>query len=276
MSSSESRITEHLMPPQVLGSLKTFSHGSSYLLVDMYFQMEDGDELLDYYISDDESESDYWARRLGRRVHSGLLASSPASSLFPDCDWESEVFWTKPSLDQGDPTTTTLLQLASRLLTFFKAWRRRRDGGCEQRRLTAANVEKCLGGEETITQLETDIKRLHSSIAQRVQRELSTIFPTALPAEVLERITAEVLREEHDTLLAFSPDQRREVGGCYQALALVFTSAKSQLFINPDVARERLLSENGNYYHNLHARLSPSIEKFQASVDNLENIVNIF
>lgn len=272
------------MPPQVLGSLKHFhteAHMRVYLLVDMYFQMEDGDDLLDYYISDDESESDYWARRLGRRVHSnGLLASSPASSLFPDCDWESEVFWTRPSQDQGDPTTTTttthLLQLASRLLTFFKAWRRRRDGACEQRRLTAANVEKCLGGEETITRLETDIKRLQSSIAQRVQRELSTIFPTALPAEVLERISAEVLREEHDTLLALSPEQRREVGGCYQALALVFTSAKSQLFISPDVARERLLSENGNYYHNLHARLSPSIEKFQASVDNLENIVNVF
>ena len=66
------------------------------------------------------------------------------------------------------------------------------------------------------------------------------------------------------------------MGGCYQALALVFTSAKSQLFINPQVARERLLSENENDYHSLHARLSPSIEKFQASVDDLENILNVF
>ena len=236
----------------------------------------DGDDLLDYYISDEE-ECDYWARRLGRRVSSGMLVR-PASCLFPENDWESEIFWTRPDLSQGEsePSFLHLLQFSSRVLTFFKAWRRRRDGGCEERRLTAENVEKCLGGEETIARLKTDIKRLQSSISQRLQRELAAIFHTVLPPEVLERISAEVLREEGDTFLALSPEQRREVGGSYQALALVFTSAKSQFFINPEVARERLLSENENYYHNLHARLSPSIEKFQASVDNLENIVNIF
>ena len=247
----------------------------------------DGDDLLDYYISDDsESESDYWARRLGRRVQSPMLVS-PDSCLFPASDWESEVYWFRP-----DTTHLHLLPLSSQVLTFFKAWRLRRDGGCEEReerglcekcpgcnrRVTAKNVEKCLGGEETIALIERNIKRLQSGISQRIQRELTAIFATVLPAEVLQRISLEVLKADHDTLLAFSPEQRREVGGCYQALALVFTSAKSQFFINPQVARERLslLSENENYYHNLHARLSPSIEKFQASVDDLENILNVF
>ena len=243
----------------------------------------DGDDLLDYYISDDsESESDYWARRLGRRVQSPMLVR-PDSCLFPGSDWESEVYWFRPDLSQGDTTHLHLLPLSSQVLTFFKAWRLRRDGGCEEReerglcekcpgcnrRVTAENLEKCLGGEETITLIERNIKRLQSSISQRIQRELTAILPTGLPPEVLQRISLEVMAAEHDTLLAFNPEQRREVGGCYQALALVFTSAKSQFFINPQVARERLLSENENYYYNIRARLSPSIEKFQASVDEI-------
>ena len=230
----------------------------------------DGDDLLDYYISDDD-ESEYWARRLGRRVCSGMMVS-PASCLFPHSDWESEVYWFSPDLSQAESTSLHLLRLSSRVLTFFRAWRLRRDDGCEERRLTAANVAKCLGGQETIARVETDIKRLQSCISQRIHRELREIFPSVLPAEVLERISVEVLKEEHDTFLAFSQEEKREVGECYQALALVFTSAKSQFFINPEVARERLLSENENHYHNLHARLSPSIEKFQTSVGNLENI----
>ena len=237
---------------------------------------DDGDDLLDCYISDGEDESAYWARRLGRRLYPSPLLVSPASCLLPDNDWETEVFWFRPDLGQTEATSLHLLQLASRVLTFFKAWRLRRDGGCQERRATAENLEKCLGGEETVTGIERNTQRLHTTISLKLQRQLTAIFPTGLPPEVLQRISLEVLKEEHEACLAFSPEQRREVGGCYQALTLLFTSSKSQFFINSEVARERVLSENENYYHSLRARLSPSIEKFQASVDDLENILNVF
>ena len=110
----------------------------------------DGDDLLDHYISD-ESESDYWARRMGRRVQGPGLVR-PDRCLFPSSDWETEVYWYRPDLSQGGTVQLHhLLQLASRVLTFFKAWRLRRDGGCEERGAERGLCEKCLGCDRRVT-----------------------------------------------------------------------------------------------------------------------------
>ena len=106
--------------------------------------MDDHDDLLDYYISDDD-ESQYWARRLGRRVSSKVLVEA---CLFPqDTDTESLVYWYTPAQTGDSDSYSQLLHLSCRLTSLFSAWRERRqtDG---PGRVSGLGLQLCLGGEE--------------------------------------------------------------------------------------------------------------------------------
>ena len=107
--------------------------------------MDDHDDLLDYYISDDD-ESQYWARRLGRRVSSKVLVEVDPC-LFPQTDTESLVYWYSPAQTGDSDSYSQLQHLSCRLTSLFSAWRERRqtDG---PGRVSGLGLQLCLGGEE--------------------------------------------------------------------------------------------------------------------------------
>ena len=210
-------------------------------------QMEEGEQV---DCVSDEEESEYWARRMGRRVWSQVVPE-PDPCLFPATESEEMVYWFRPD-QAGAHTYTRLHTLSCRWLTFLLAWRQRRDGDSDRdeptgRQLTALGLHKCLGGDRVVMELERDIVRLQAYTGQR-------------------------LGEEDERFLASNSEERIMVGGCYKSLAIIFRSVRSQFFINADVVRERLLSENENYYQKLYSELSPSIGEFHVTVDQLLKI----
>ena len=100
----------------------------------------EGDELYDYYNSD-ESESEYWARRIGRRVSSQILVD-PDCCLLPRWEGEEEVYWYRPGLTDS-PSYPQLHRLASRMLTLMQACSSRRDAVCEQSEATENLLPIC-------------------------------------------------------------------------------------------------------------------------------------